>query len=173
MGAPRRLAVKLLQAMARLAPSASRDWAAAMLRELDFIAGDWAALFWALGSATAICRHAASGWRAWFKSRTTNKEGHMNSLGKKAVGVGFGTLCALMLCGCAFAVLRIMDLMFPSLGLAHSQWTHWLAVIVIPEAIFVTAAVILWRKKGPVAAGILTIALVIALHVGVHIAMRH
>ena len=29
-----------------------------MLREMDFIEGDWAALFWALGSATALFKHS-------------------------------------------------------------------------------------------------------------------
>jgi hypothetical protein len=40
MGAPRTLAARLLRAVVRLAPAESRDWAAAMLRELDFIEGD-------------------------------------------------------------------------------------------------------------------------------------
>jgi hypothetical protein len=28
-----------------------------MLREMDLVEGDWAALFWALGSATALFKH--------------------------------------------------------------------------------------------------------------------
>lgn len=28
-----------------------------MLREMDFVEGDWAALFWAVGSATALFKH--------------------------------------------------------------------------------------------------------------------
>ena len=83
-----------------------------------------------------------------------------------------GALSALMLVGCAFAILRITDLMFPRMGIAHMEWTHWLAVLVIPEAIFIIAAIALWKKKGPIAAGILTIGLMIGLHVAVHLAMR-
>jgi hypothetical protein len=143
-----------------------------MLRELDFIRGDWAALYWALGSATAICRHMAKGWRNWFKRQAGKEEERMNSTGKKAVGAGMGALSALALVGCAFAILRITDLLFPGLGLAHAEWTHWLAVLVVPELIFIVAAVALWRKKGPVAAGILTIGLMMGLHVAVHLAMR-
>ena len=60
MGVPRKLAGALLSGVLRLAPEESRDWASAMLRELDFVDGDWAALLWALGSTTAILRHAAS-----------------------------------------------------------------------------------------------------------------
>jgi hypothetical protein len=171
MGAPRRLAVKLLNAVLRHAPPRSRDWANAMLRELDFIEGDWAALFWALGSTAAILRHAASVFRAWLKGRI-NQEAGMNNMGKKAIGVGLGAVSALMLVGCAFAVLRIAAYLFPGLQLEHSEWTHWLAVIVIPETIFVAAAIVLWRRKGPVAAGILTTALMIGLHVAVHLVMR-
>ena len=96
----------------------------------------------------------------------------MNNPGKTALGVGLGVVSALMLAGCAFAVLRIAALLFPGLGIEHSEWTHWLAVIVIPETIFITAAVVLWRKNGPVAAGILTTALMIGMHIAVHLAMR-
>jgi hypothetical protein len=168
MGAPRRLAVKLLSAVLRHAPDDSRDWASAMLRELDFIEGDWAALFWAIGSTTAILRRAASVWRLWFKNKTM--EGRMNNKGKKALGVGLGMLSALALVGCALATLRIAGLVFP--GLDHSPWAYWLAVMAIPEAIFVAATVMLWRKKGPVAAGILATALVVALHVAVHLTLH-
>jgi hypothetical protein len=170
MGTPRNLAGKLLRAVLRLAPEDSREWALAMLRELDFIEGEWAALFWALGSAAAIVRHAVWGWR-WMKRKT--KEGSkMNENGKKALGVGIGLFSSLMLVGCAFAMLRLAAALFPGLGIEHLEWTHVLAVIVVPEAIFITAAVLLWRKRGPVAAGILTTALVVGLHVVVHLTLH-
>jgi hypothetical protein len=169
MGAPRRLAAGLLKAATRVTPAGSREWAAAMLRELDFVEGDWAALMWALGSTTAILRRAVIAWREWFK-RNTNQEAGMNSTGKKALGVGLGMLSALALVGCVFATLRISGLVFP--GLEHSPWTYWLAVMIVPEAIFVGATVALWRKRGPVAAGILATGLMMALHVAVHFSMR-
>lgn len=171
MGAPRNLAAALLRTVVQLVPVESREWASAMLRELDFIHGDWASLLWALGSATAVLRHAARGWRRWLKRRS-NKEAAMNNRGKRALGVGIGMLSALMLVGCAFAVLRIAAIMFPGLGLEHSGWAYWLAVMAVPEAIFVGATVVLWRKKGPIAAGILATALVMGLHVAVHLALR-
>jgi len=168
MAAPRKLAAKLLRAAICLAPPQSRDWASAMLRELDFIQGDWAALFWALGSTTAILRHAISVWRTWLKQN--QKEAGMNNKGSKAIGVGLGMLSALALVGCAFAVLRLLGFLYPALE--HSSWAYWLAVLAIPEAIFVAATVLLWRKKGPVAAGILTTGLVMALHVAVHLTLH-
>jgi len=169
MGAPRKVAASLLRAVLRLAPAGSRDWALAMLRELDFIEGEWAALFWAIGSTTALLRHAISGWRGWLRGKS-NKEAGMNNGGKKALGVGLGMLSALALVGCAFAVLRIAGTMFP--GLEHSPWAYWLAVLAIPEAVFVVATVVLWRKRGPVAAGILATGLVMALHVAVHLTLH-
>lgn len=169
MGAPRKLAAALLRGVLRLAPLESRDWALAMLRELDFIKGEWAALFWALGSAAAILRHAASAWREWLK-RKTKEEAGMSSTGKKVLGVGLGMLSALALVGCALAGLRIISILFP--GLEHSPWAYWLAMLAIPETIFVAATVMLWRKRGPVAAGILAMVLVVAMHVAVHLTLH-
>jgi len=50
----RRLASAILTASVRWAPPGVREWGNAMLREMDFVEGDWAALFWAFGSATAL-----------------------------------------------------------------------------------------------------------------------
>jgi len=94
----------------------------------------------------------------------------MNSTGKKALGVGLGIFSALMLAGCAFAVLRIAIILFPSLQ--HSSTVYWMSVVVIPELILVAATILLWRRRGPVAAGILATALVMGLHLAVHFAMR-
>jgi hypothetical protein len=52
----RRLASAILAAAVRWASPAVREWGNAMLREMDLVEGDWAALFWALGSATALFR---------------------------------------------------------------------------------------------------------------------
>jgi hypothetical protein len=152
MGTPRNLAARLLREVLRLAPDESRDWALAMLRELDFIEGDWAALSWALGSAAAILRHEASGWQARLR-RQTDKGAGMNNTGKKAIALGLGVLSALALVGCAFAVLRIIGILIP--GLEHSPRAYWLAVLAIPEA-----------------AGIMATGLVMALHVAVQLTLH-
>ena len=96
----------------------------------------------------------------------------MNNAPRKALGVAIGALSALMLVGCALAVLRIAGILFPQLDLDHSNWLYWLAVMAIPETVFVAATVLLWRRKGPVAAGILATGLVMVLHVAVHLALR-
>lgn len=53
----RRLASAILTAAVQCGSPGVREWGNAMLREMDFVEGDWAALFWALGSATALFRH--------------------------------------------------------------------------------------------------------------------
>lgn len=171
MGTPRQLAGALLRAALKLAPPGSREWASAMLRELDFIPGEWAALRWALGSAFTILRHAVLNWRQYFVQDNTGEK-PMSSTGKKVVGIASGAISALMLAGCTFALLRLADMLFPQLGIAHTEWTHWLVAIVLPEAIFISAAALLWRRKGPVAAGILLTAAAIGLHVVIHLVRR-
>ena len=121
----RQLASLLLRAALRLAPRESGIWAAAMLRELDFIHGDWSALFWALGSTAAILRHSAGVVVAWFKTKSKEEIG-MSTTGKKALGVTLGIISALALIGCAFAGLRIIELLFPSLN--HSPWAYWIEI---------------------------------------------
>jgi hypothetical protein len=60
MSLARRAAFGILRGVVRLAPAGSRRWGTAMLSELDHVDGDLAALRWALGGTTAICRHALS-----------------------------------------------------------------------------------------------------------------
>src|SRR5271170_7198201 len=155
MGNARIVARKLLTAVLRSCPEESREWAEAMLRELDFIEGDWAALFWALGGVTAIFRHSG-GVRAWFRRR---KEDRMNDMGKKTLG---------LLSGIGLAVA----LLFPSLGLDHTEWIHVLTIVILPETAFVTAAILLWRKRTPTALGILLTGLVLVVHVLHHFVRR-
>lgn len=170
MGAPRRLAERILRAVLRFAPEQCREWAEAMLCELEFVDGEWSALWWALGGLAAIFRHAVRvGWTR-LKNGKQKEEG-MKSTGRKALGVVVGMVSALALVGSGLAALRILGILFP--GLEHSGWAYWIAVMAIPEAVFVAATVLLWRKRGPVAAGILAMGLVMALHVAVHLSLHH
>ena len=52
----RRLAGAIVSTAVRHATPESRDWGNAMLRELDFVEGDWAALSWAVGSAATLLK---------------------------------------------------------------------------------------------------------------------
>ena len=50
----RNLALRTLNAVVRRTRPEVRDWGLAMLREMDFIENDWTALFWAIGSVSAL-----------------------------------------------------------------------------------------------------------------------
>ena len=169
MSATRRLAAKLLRAVARLASSDGQDWANAMLRELDFIVSDWAALFWALGSTTAIFRHSVPrGLRSWLGPRFDQKEGLMKeSMGKKTVGVISGIVIALAVAGCAYGTVWLLFYLFPAWDLGPVPW--WLPMIVLPEIIFIVAAVALWRKRRFMAVGILLSAVTLGTHFIIHV----
>ena len=168
MGAPRRWAAAMLRAAAGLAPQQTRGWATAMLRELDFIEGDWSALFWALGGLAAILRHASTAWRARLIKKT--KETAMSTTGKKTLIIAMGALCLLGLAGCAFPMLLLVPDLFP--GLRHAWWPLSPIAIAIPVIIIGFAAGFLWRKRGPVAAGVLLVVLAVAFHLAVHVAMH-
>ena len=58
MSLAHRAASWILGGVVRFAPGGSRRWGAAMLSELEHVDGDLAALRWALGGTTAVCRHA-------------------------------------------------------------------------------------------------------------------
>jgi len=142
-----------------------------MLRELDFIESDWAALFWALGSTTAVFRHSVGGVMRmrWFGRRKRHEEAPMmKDVGKKAAGMVVGMVMAVGLGLCALGLLVLSFHLFPSLE--RAEWVHWLTVIVIPETICIIAVAALWQKRRPVALGILLSAIAMATHVVIHVA---
>lgn len=140
-----------------------------MLRELDFIESDWAALFWALGSTTAIFRRAGRGLMALLGKRADQKEGlKMKGMGAKAAGIASGVLIALGVVVCAFGLTWLLFRLFPSWDLGPVPW--WVAIIVIPETIFMVAVVMLWRKRREMAVGILLLAITLVTHFIIHVA---
>jgi hypothetical protein len=52
----RRLASAILRTALRYASPRAQEWGQAMLREMDFVEGDWAALRWSVGSAATLFR---------------------------------------------------------------------------------------------------------------------
>jgi len=110
MSPTRRLALRLLRVVVRNASSDSRDWADAMLRELDFIESDWAALFWALGSTTAIFRHSVPReLRTWFGRHSNQEEGViLKHIRKNAAGTASGVVIAVGVLVSAFGLVRVV-----------------------------------------------------------------
>jgi hypothetical protein len=166
MSPVRKVASWLLCMVLRNTPPNSREWAEAMLRELDYIENDWAALLWAIGSTSAIFRNSLSGL---FKGETGGKEKPMpGGTQNRTAGILTGVLMAGLLVVCMFGVVDLLFHLFPKWDLGPMPW--WVAVIVIPEITFVVAIVSLWRKRRPMALGILLTAVILATHFAVHIA---
>ncbi len=90
------------------------------------------------------------------------------SIAKKAAGVTSGIVIAVAVTGGAFGLVRLLFYLFPAWDLGPMPW--WVAVIVIPEMIFIVTAVALWRKRRSMAAGILLSAIVLVTHFVVHLA---
>jgi hypothetical protein len=177
----RRLAAKLLQALLRHAPEHRRAWLEAMLHELDWVEGDLAAFFWALGCTGVVFRECLRAGASWLGRQCANllgfqtdKEGKkMNATGKKTLGVLAGIGLALVLGISVFFLAPSIGLALESIGIHRNMWTHVLTVILPTELIAVAIAVFLWRKRqAPVAIGILATALLMAGHVVVTLAMR-
>jgi hypothetical protein len=172
MSAARRLASSLLSAMVRCSSSDSQDWVHAMLRELDFIESDWESLFWALGSTAAIFRYSfPRGLRAWLGKHSGREGGLMTkNIREKTVGVISGVVIAVaVLATSAFGLVRLSLFLFPAWDVQRVPWAEWLAVIAIPETIFIFTAISLWRKRRSMAVGILLSAIVLVAHFVVHI----
>ena len=54
----RQASIVLLQSAIRIAPPDTRDWGRAMLGELDYVEGPWAAIMWASGGASVLAKGA-------------------------------------------------------------------------------------------------------------------
>jgi len=171
MGLVRSAARRLVAVAARLGPERGREWARAMLAELEFVEGEWEALWWALGSITVIARRSGQEWvrlcgaemRRWERLA-------MDQMGKKTGLLVAGALGTAVLVMIAFALLYLTAVTFPQLGIEQAEWTHILVVIVIPAIICLCGAAWLWRRKRPLAVGILLSVVAVGTHVVLHFA---
>jgi hypothetical protein len=170
MSATRRLASRLLGAAVRHTSSDSQEWVRAMLSELDYIESDWAALFWALGSARAIFKYSIPRQlHTWLGTRSNEEEGMLKHMRRTAAGTLAGIGIAVGVLVAAFGLVRLLLVIFPASTLKGVESVQMLAVIVVPETIFVVAAVALWRKRRPMAVGLVLSAVTLVAHVVVHL----
>lgn len=167
----RRLAAKVLRSAVQRSSADSQCWGDAMLAELDFIEGDWAALRWSLGSTTALLRHSVPHQlRTILEKRFGPSERMLlKNLGMKTIGIlsGMAMACGVLII-CVLGLFYLMPMLFPEWQLERTPLVELLTVIVIPEAIFIAVAIVLWRKKRPVATGLLLAALTFITHVVIH-----
>jgi len=168
MSFPRRVATELLRAMLRLSPEESREWASAMLRELEFIEGDWEALFWSLGCTTAIFRRSGRPLLSWVIRQLGFEEGRMSDFQRRAVGVFSGIGLAIVLTICFMVVTHLSGHIF---GFTDSPWMMRVAAVmaVVLEVVFVASVIALWRKRRPMAVGILLTATLLGTHFAMYI----
>jgi H+/Cl- antiporter ClcA len=142
-----------------------------MLRELDFVDSDWDALLWALGSTTALFKHSVP---RQLRARLEKcfglvESATLNNIGKKTVGILWGVAIASgVLTICVQGLLRVAPVLFPEWQSGHAPFLEWLAIVGIPEGVFMTAACALWRKKRSMAAGILLAAMTLITHAIFH-----
>lgn len=157
MTAARKVASALLNAVARHLPPDTHAWGQAMVRELDFIESDWAAWSWVLGSTTALVGQSV-------------RRG-LTNIGRNMGGILLGAGIA----GGVFAIsaggfLRLVLFVFPAWRAQPAPIVEWLTAIVMPEIVFIIAAVVLWRQRRFVAAGIVLTAITLMIHFVVHVA---
>ncbi len=169
MSVLRRLAIKVSDAASRHCPCDSKSWANAARRELDFIEADRQALWWALGGVTAISKHCAL--QVQRRIFSTNKEERtMKETAKNVSWMLLGVTMAAMLAIAAYGLMRLLFYFFPRLELQQVPWPAWLTVIALPEIAFVFGTIKLWKKRRPMALGILVSAVILGTHFAMHIA---
>ena len=168
MSTPRKIATGLLRAAMRFSSAESREWASAMLRELDFVESDWAALFWALGSTTAIFRHSSRELLASFGNKLGIKEEKVNDNQKRVLGVMTGVGTGFLLAVGGFVLLLVVLHLISDP--ARMPFPAQLTIVGVPEIIFAVIAIKLWRKRRPIAIGVLATAVLLAAHVVTHVA---
>jgi hypothetical protein len=131
-----------------------------MLRELDFIEGEWPAVLWTLGSSAALCRHSL--WR-YEKALSLKRI----AKGMLAVLTGIaGSAAFLAICVAAF------------FGLLHTSWfdpvgqkfADRLLIVAVPESVYLACAIAMWRRKKTVALGILLSGVILITHAIIHFA---
>ena len=168
MSVPRKIATKLLGAALRCSSAESLEWASAMLRELDFIESDWAALLWALGSTTAVFGHSGRELLALFEDKLETKEGNVNDNQKRVLGMMTGVGTGFLLAVGGFVLLLVVLHLISDP--ARMPFPAQLAIVGIPEIVFAVIAIKLWRKRRPIAVGVLATAILLAAHVVTHVA---
>ena len=169
MSITRRLASRMLTIIIRHSSSESQLWGNAMLRELDFIEGDRAALFWAFGGTVALCRHSVTSQLRSLGDRHFNETFQIKRVAKKTTGIVSGVVVAgsvLAICvGILIGLIR-----FASWQDTNARLADRLLIVVIPETLYAVGIITLWRRRKSVALGILLAGVILITHAMIHFA---
>src|SRR5215472_12404762 len=166
MSVIRKAAARWLSVLTQHIPAPGREWANAMLREADFVEGDWPAVLWALGSTAALYRYTLS-----LELREFNKNCRQQLSAKRVATSMFP-----MLGGVAAAVIFLTLCIATFAGLLHASWfdpgqqklADRLLIVVIPETAYLASAVAFWRRKKTFAVGILGAGVLLMAHAVMH-----
>ena len=169
MSMTRRLASRVLTVMIRHSSSESQLWGNAMLRELDFIEGDWAALVWAFGSTAALCRHSVISQLRTLGDRHFNETFQVKRFAKQTTGIVSGVVVAgTVLAICAGIFIGLIR--FASWQNTNGRLADRLLIVVIPETLYIVGIITLWRRRKSVALGFLLAGVILITHAMIHFA---
>jgi putative effector of murein hydrolase LrgA (UPF0299 family) len=167
MSGIRRLAMRLLRFVVARSSAENQSWGCAMAREMDFVDNDWLAAFWALGSASALCRYGISQQLRALLQRSNYPALSLKDLAKKAPAMLSGIVAA-------GAVLTLCVLLLSSLVRAswfdpsQAKLAERLLFVAVPEAVYLASAIAFWRRSKAMAVGILAAATILIAHAFVH-----
>ena len=169
MSITRRVASRVLTIVIRQSSGEGQLWGIAMLRELDFIQGDWAALFWAFGSTAALCRHSVRSRLRTLGDWHFNETFQIKRIAKKTTGIVSGVVVAgTVLAFCVGILIGLIR--FASLQQADGRLADRLLIVVIPETLYLVGIITLWRRQKSVALGILLAGMILVTHAIIHFA---
>jgi hypothetical protein len=94
----------------------------------------------------------------------------MKEMMRDVGGVLAGVVLAIAITLCSYGLFQLGMHFFPAMGMNGLPFMAWLVVFALPEVIFVICTVRLWRKRKPVAVGILLMAVIFGTHFAMHIA---
>jgi hypothetical protein len=153
MSSIRNAARRVLQFVVQHAPPATRSWGDAMMREMDCIDDDWAAMSWALGSTMALCRQSAIEHVRGLR--------HRRPTATQSVLLGIAAAAmVLMVSMSARTMVERMSWYAPSQG----RQLALLFAVVIPDTLGLLGGIALWRPHGRVTSGILAAGAALGAH---------
>jgi len=163
----RRAASRWLRAVIRRSPAQSQEWGQAMLRENDFVEGDWPALRWALGSMAALCRYSIS-----IELEALHRKCRELSLKRVAAGM------LPLLSGAATALIFLSICVVAFSALLHASWfdpaqrklADRLLIVAVPETAYLFGILALWRRRKTFAVGLLASGVLLMAHAIMHFA---
>jgi hypothetical protein len=161
----RQLASRLLSATISGSSPASREWGNAMLREMDSVEGDWAALFWALGSSRALCGYSLRIWLRFDRQRSEALS--LEKLARRIPAIVSGLAVAgIVLTICILGLISVMHQ--PWFKPEHARFVDRLLFVTVPEIVYFVSIVALWRQRRWVALGVLAGGVILMTHALIH-----